>query len=77
MEFALKIEDWTDDAASLWGDMLGLDRPATFDEALADFEANGFGGNFDDYFDAGEYKGPCALGVSVHGVEGTKVEAGT
>lgn len=66
MKFALRLKDWTPETASLWGDMLRLDRPATFEEASDDFEKRDFGGYFADYFDAdGKYLGPCGLGVTV------------
>jgi len=66
MRFALLQANWTNDAASIWGDMLELDRPATFIEAKASFDMDGTDGNFADYFDdTGAYKGPCALGISV------------
>ena len=65
MRFELLEANWTDEAASLWGDMLELGRPATYAEAKADFDRSGFDGQFSDYFDDGEYLGPCALGISV------------
>lgn len=67
MKFALKRTDWTDAAASLWGfDLLGLDRPATFEEAQDSLTKHGFGGHFGDYFNEdGSSKGPCALGITV------------
>lgn len=66
MKFVLNRKDWTDKAASLWGDLLGLDRPVTFEEAVDDLTKNGFGGNFADYFNAdGSSKGPCSLGITV------------
>lgn len=66
MKFVLKRENWTKDAAIIWGDLLDLDGPATFEEAAADLSKNDFAGNFDDYFNAdGSSKGPCALGITV------------
>lgn len=65
MHFALKPENWTPEAASLWGDLLALNRSADFEEAVADFNRGDFGGQFADYFDGEKYKGPCSLGVSV------------
>jgi hypothetical protein len=64
--FRLHEADFTGDAASLWGDMLELGRPATYAEALDEFQRDDFGGNIADYYtEAGIYKGPCALGVSI------------
>lgn len=65
MRFALLEQNFTAEAASLWGDLLSLDRPATFQEAKTDFDKNGCEFSFDDYFDGDEYKGPCSLGISV------------
>lgn len=65
MRFDLLTINWTDEAASLWGDMLELGRPATFAEAKVDFSLHGVGFQFADYFDGGEYMGPCPMGVSV------------
>lgn len=66
MHFALLENNWTDEAASIWGDMLELSRPATYAEAKADFDKNGVGFAFADYFDDDlGYMGPCPMGVSV------------
>lgn len=65
MRFNMLPKHFTDSVAWLWGDLLDLERPATFEEAYQAFQRD-FGGNFDDYYDdAGLYKGPCALGISV------------
>lgn len=66
MRFELRTENWTAEAASLWGDLLELGRPATFEEAKADLREHGFDGSFADYFRPdGSYKGPCTLAISV------------
>lgn len=70
---ALKESDFTQEVASLWGDLLDLGRPATFEEASDDFAKGVFGGSPADYFDAaGKYKGPCALGLSIVDLGGKK-----
>ncbi len=66
MKFVLKQENWTDDAASLWGDLMNLDRPATYEEAKRDLEQHGYDGQFVFYFNEdGSSKGPCSLGITV------------
>ena len=66
MKFVLKRKDWTEAAASLWGDLLALDRPATFEEAKRDLAEHGFDGTFAHYFhEDGSSKGPCSLGITV------------
>ena len=68
MEFDLKQKDWTDEAASLWGDILELDRPATFAEARHSFHEDDLMVLIENYFDPdGKYQGPCELGISIIG----------
>lgn len=68
MRFALLAANWTDEAASIWGDTLELGRAATYDEAKAAFDKDGVGFRFADYFNEdGTPKGPCTMAVSVEG----------